>query len=582
MSRSRCIRSASLIGALALVGALMLPAAAQAAPVDDVLVFSNGAVVDLVDDSVGEAEYLQISAAITAAGYNVIPFDGGDGQAATWSAALAGVDVFVLPEQEAGAFYEPNNPPAWLSAAAMDVLIDWIHAGGTLLASGACLDDQGGTAYLLSQAVGVNYQGSLGNCGEPGVSTRWIDDSGLPATLDDANGSYPIALATFSPAQRAPLTVWYSSGESCSEQLTVGEFAAGSGRVAFEAWDYFNDPDNDQLAWNAVLASLLSGNTAVSTWEPPAAPMPPAPVTAVTATGQKLYTISEFGCANGNVLFRVDPGTAKAAPVSGTSVRGEVGQGAVSPATGIAYVPFGSYDSDKLLLLTVDTASGAFTHVGEFSAADDLEIYWVYSIAIAADGSAYAFAVYEGDGSDVLGLFSLNLSDASLTFISEVDDEQLDEPNGFAVNPKNGKFYAFEEDSHELFEVNVQNGALTSLGFLAAPSIVERSDVTALQVGQDGTFWVVFDVQIDDEGGDAGVLATFTLADIVDGDVNAHEVGILTDDPLESYSLLLGATELAATGVDTASTAGGALFAGALLLLGTALVAVRRSRRRAA
>jgi LPXTG-motif cell wall-anchored protein len=57
-------------------------------------------------------------------------------------------------------------------------------------------------------------------------------------------------------------------------------------------------------------------------------------------------------------------------------------------------------------------------------------------------------------------------------------------------------------------------------------------------------------------------------------------VGILTDDPLESYSLLLGPAELAATGVDAGGTAGIALSAGAFLVFGTALVVVRRRRRR--
>lgn len=579
MSRSAWIRSASLVGALALIGALTLPTAAQAAPGDDVLVFSNSDVVDLAPGAI-DGEYEWISAAIDAAGYTTIPFDGGDGQASTWTTALTDIDYFVLPEQERGAFYNPDSPPAWLSAAALEVFVDWIQAGGTLLVSGNCNDDQGGTAYLLSQAVGVDYNGALGYCQEPGTSTRWIDDSGLPAELSRANGTYAIDLASFSDAQRAPLKVWYSA-DVCAEVLTVGEFAAGSGRVAFEAWDYFNDMSIDQAPWNEVLASLLNGNTAVSNWNPAVGPPAPAPITAVTASGQKLYTISEFGCEDESALFRVHPGTANAAPVSGTSIEGDAAQGAINPTTGIAYVPFEDYDTEDNLLLTVDLTTGAFTEVGEFSTDFDYLVE-VYSIAIARDGSAYAFAEVDDGDSDPLGLFSLNLSDASLTLIAEVDESQLNEPNGFAFNPQNGKFYAFEEDSRELFEVNVQTGALTSLGVISAPSLHEDSDVTALQIGQDGTFWVVYDVPLDeDEEEWAGMLASFTLGDIAGGDVNVHEAGILTDDPLESYSLLLSAAELAATGVNAAGTAEVALSAGALLVFGMALVVVRRRRRRA-
>jgi hypothetical protein len=593
MRQVRPLRTASLVGALALVGAVLMPTAAQAAPGDDVLVFSNGAVVDTVDDAVGEAEYVQISDAITAAGFSVTGFDGGDGQAATWTTALAGTDVFVLPEQEIGDFYDPDNPPSWLSPAALDVLIDWIQAGGTMLVSGTCEQGQGSTGYLLSQAVEVDYSGVLGgynpatgDCIEAGESTRWIDDGSLPAVLDYADGDYGMLLADFSDAQLAPLTVWYSS-DACGEMLTVGEFAAGSGRIAFEAWDYYNDTSADQSSWNDVLASLIDGNSAASSWEPPAASAP-APVTATTASGQKLFTIGEEededgddqnDCDDGNNrLFRVNPGTGDAAPIGSGSLYGDVGQGATDPTTGISYVPA---DVDDPALYTVDTESGHFAEVGEFSG-DFEEVDEVFSIAIAADGAAYAFAeIYDGDDS-FLGIFSLDLSDASLTFIAEIDEDELDEPYAFAYNPVNGKFYVFDEGGHEFFVVNVATGALTELGELAGASLDDDSYVMALQIDTAGTFWVAYDVPVGDDQEDwQSMLAKFTLADIGGGDVHAHEVGFLVDDPIYTYSLLLSAAipELAATGVDQATVAAGGLVSGFLLLLGLALVSVRRRRR---
>jgi LPXTG-motif cell wall-anchored protein len=592
MRQVRPLRTAALVGALALVGAVLMPTAAQAAPVDDVLVFSNGSVVDTVDDGVGEAEYVQISDAITAAGFSVTGFDGGDGQAATWATALSGTDVFVLPEQEIGPFYDPDNPPSWLSAAAMGVLIDWIRAGGTMLVSGTCVAHQASTGYLLSQAVGVDYDDVLGGydpdaygCIEAGDSTRWIDDGSLPAVLDYADGNYGMMLASFSDAQLVPLTVWYSSG-SCEEMLTVGEFAAGDGRIAFEAWDYFNDSGADQASWNDVLASLIDDNSAESDWQPAAAP--PPPVTATTASGQKLFAIgeAESNCDDDdddvNSFFRVNPGTGDASPIGSDSLYGDVGQGATDPTTGISYVPV---DQDDPVLYTVDTASGDFDGVGEFSGDFD-EVDEVYSIAIAADGAAYAFAeIYDGDGS-FLGLFSLDLSDASLTLIAEIDEDELDDPYAFAYNPVNGKFYAFDRSGHEFFVVNVATGGLTELGELAGASLDDESYVMALQVDTAGIFWVAYDVPIGDDEEDEdwqSMLAKFTLADIGGGDVQAHEVGFLVDDPIYTHSLLLSAAvpELAATGVDTAAVGGLALGAGGVLFLGLCLVAVRRRRRRA-
>lgn len=594
MRHLRPLHAAAFVGAFALVGAVLMPTAAQAAPGDDVLVFSNGAVVDTLFAGVDGGEYEWISAAITAAGYDVTSFDGGDGQAATWTTALSGIEVFVLPEQEVGAFYDPDNPPAWLSAAAMGVLIDWVQAGGTMLVSGSCQEHQAATGYLLSEAVGVDYDDVLGgydvdddSCIEAGQSTRWIDDSGLPDDLGYADGDYGMMLEAFSDEQLAPLTVWYSSDECSSEMLTVGEFTAGSGRIAFEAWDYFNDTGADQTVWNEVLASLLNGNSAVSNWQPGG--VAPAPITATTASGQKLFTIGEEqenGCGDDgddgdNRLFRVNPGTGDAAPIGSDSLDGRVGQGATDPTTGIAYVPFDDDDDGDPVLYTIDTVSGAFTEVGEFSGTFE-EANRVYSIAIAADGSAYAFANVEDGDDDVLGFYSLDLSDATLTLISEIEQVTLDDPYAFAYNPENAKFYVFDRGGHDFFEINVATGALTGLGELAGASLDEESYVLALQIDSSGTFWVAYDVPFDEEEDWQSMLSKFTLADIGGGDVQAHEVGFLIDDPIYTYSLLLSAPapQLAATGVDSAGVAGVTLGGGILLLLGLGfrLLAVRRRR----
>lgn len=584
--RSVRTRVAALVG-LSFVGvAVLAPTGAHAAPGDDVLVFSNSAVVD-TSPGVGGGEYEWISAALTDAGYDVTPFDGGDGSESAWTTALTDIEVFVLPEQEEGNFYEPDSPPSWLSADAHDALVAWIQAGGAMLQSSACDPIE---VSVLSAAVGINYA-NVADCGAAEPSLRWINDAGLPAELDAANGTYGLNLTDMSSEQREALTVWYAGNDlddcdgSVVEYLAAGVFTAGSGRVAFEAWDYFNDSENDQASWNAVLAALIDGNSASSTWtpaSPPAEPEPKDPVTETTEAGESLFTVSPYSsCVDDHGLFRIDPSSALASPVSEVQIDGDASQGAWDPITETAYFPFYDNESEEYVLMSVDPSTGEFSEVGPFTV-DGLDYFdEVFSIAIATDGSAFLMATVEIDGNYIdLALFSLDLSDGSLTFIAEIDDSQLDEANGFAANAMTGLFYAFEEDSLELFEVDITDGALTSLGTLVSDSITDDSDVTALQVGADGVFWVVFDEAESVLDDDAGMLATFTLGDISGGEVNATEVGVITDGPIPSWSLLLvpGEPELAATGVETSTMVIIALLLVVLGLLLAAVVAVRSRR----
>lgn len=575
------IRSAGIIGVLALFGAMLMPTAAQAAPGDTVIVFSNSDVVD-TSNGVDGGEYEWISDAITAAGYNVVPFDGGDGQASTWTTELSGVNYFVLPEQEIGPFYDPDSPPSWLSTAAWDVLINWIKAGGNLIVSGSCDPDQSSTVQILNAATGVNYDGVLGDCIETDTSTRWIDDSSLADEIGWVDGTYGIPIVAFSPQQLAKLTVWYTAPACTFETLTAGVFAAGDGRVSFEAWDYFNDEDHpaDQSKWNQVLVQLIEGNSADSNWTPNS--FAKTPITAKTATGEELYTIAEIGCG-ANYLNRVDPGTGAAAPV-GENIF-ELGipdtgyQGATDPTTGISYLPVSG--SEPPALYTVNTANGVFSKVGDFSSDMDY-LGPVQSLAIGSSGAAFAFAPAWNGDDPFLGLFSLDLSDASLTLIAEMDLGDVDDAAAFAYNPADGKFYVFDEENRTFFQVNVQTGALTYLGELDGPSVEEFTYVTALQVDRAGTFWVSYDVPASIVGGDpddwVSMLATFALSDVSAGTVQAHEVGVLVDDPLFTYSLLLSGArpELAATGIDGVAASGIGFGGGVALLLGLGLIVVRR------
>lgn len=585
MTRSRSLALAAGVGALSVFGALAVPLAASAAPGDDVLIFSNGSVVDTTAGS----ELAMITAAITAGGFDATQFDGGDGSLSAWQAALTDIEAFVLPEQERGNVYDPVSPPSWMSEDAFDAVIDWVRAGGTMLISGTCRYDQGGSLYFINEAVGVDYTDTLGDCQEVGEATRWISDTDLPASLPYANGNYTLDLGDFSAAQLAPLTVWYSGTYCGQEQLSIGEFAAGDGRIAFDAWDYFPDESAYQADWNEVLVSLLDGNSAPSTWDPDASADGPEPgsVTATTESGDALYSINNEWCGDDTRVYQIDPETAFAAPTSGATTPGWAYQGAWNPIAEIGYLPYYSDTVDGLVLATVDPVSGEIAILDEFTWTDPdiMSIDTMYGLAIGSDGSAYVFAQADDGDTAWMVLFSVNLETAELTVIKEYGEEDLNEPNGFAVNPVDGAFYAIEEDdvddvAFELFRVDVETGDLTSLGLIESPSIESSSDSNALQVGSDGTFWFSFDIYDPATDDDVSVLASFALGEMSGGVVVAHEAGVLTDEAMWTGSLLIvPADELAATGPVVEVPLGVATF---LMLIGAGLMTARLMRRRVA
>ncbi|MBX3090392.1 MAG: hypothetical protein KF772_07415 [Cryobacterium sp.] len=581
------IRVAGVIGALALLSAMLMPTAAQAATGDTVIVFSNSSVVDTSNAADG-GEYEWISNALTAAGYNVVPFDGGDGQDTTWTNELDGVDYFVLPEQENGDFYDSSNPPSWITADAWDVFIAWIQNGGHLLISGTCYySGQGyGTAEILNAAVGVNYDDVFSCAGSPN-SIRWVNDSSLPNEIPYVNGSYAMNLGAFSDAQLAPLTVWYA-GTICDDAfMTAGVFRAGDpdsgGTIAFEAWDYFNDNESPsgQAAWNQVLPKLLENSTTSSTWG--GHPITKAPITATTPSGQKLYTVGAPYCEDSSELYRVNPGSGGAILVGSGGVEGNVGQGAIQPSSGKGFIPV--QDEDSNFLYSINMSTGSFQQVGEFFAVD-LEIYEVFSLAISDDGTAYAFVDYRDPDQDdsFLGLFTVDLSNAELTLIGNVDDDDLASPYAFSFDPANGKFYVIDRERGDVYSVDVSSAAVASEGRLESGWLMSDSWIYGLQIDTDGTFWVSHDTFMGDDSesdfGDwVGILVKFTLADLdSSNDFESHFVGFLVDDPIVGYSLLLGrgSPELADTGIDGAGASGIGFGGGLALLLGFGLIVARR------
>lgn len=278
--------------------------------------------------------------------------------------------------------------------------------------------------------------------------------------------------------------------------------------------------------------------------------------------GDSMYVIDcDSGYAD-HQLLSVVSSTAVSTPIGTGEGDDDVcaGQPAYNPATGVSYYVRWGDDSHELGI--IDVTTGVSTAVAEFwyLNIEFPEPMSVDSIAIGADGSAYAFS----GGT----LYSLNLATAELTKIDDTTDSDL---YAFAFDAVTGKFYAINYDNN-VYEVNVTDATLTSLGSLSFVSASDYEYTYSLQFDQAGTAWIEVDNSFP---GGAG-LWSLKLSNLA-GTVYS---GNFTDDPFYTEALLIipGKAALASTGVDSSATplfAGGAVL---LALMGAALLVVRRRR----
>lgn len=259
------LRSASLALAAAaglLIAPLALASSASAAPVSNVLFFSNDDYTDI------EEEDLTQIAALQASGATVTAFDGGDGSAAAWTAAIAGKQAVVIPESSS--IFES----AALSAEAADVLKAFVAGGGTLLLP---------TEYqapLLSYITDVDYA-SVWSTGGDSEAT-WplaLDDPAFPAELGYSDGTYPIFTSEWADVHyNASFPVYYN-GET--EEGAVIGFPVGTGFIYTLAYDWYPGDEETDIAnrdlWNIVQGLLL-----------PFVDVAPAPAPQLADTGAPL------------------------------------------------------------------------------------------------------------------------------------------------------------------------------------------------------------------------------------------------------------------------------------------------------
>lgn len=201
----------------------------------NVLVFDNASVVDTSGGSNSESDTMQ--ATLNMFGHTVSTTTAVTGAGLT--AALAGQQVLVIPEQERGSLISV------LDAAAEQAIRDFVAGGGSLVIS------YHGTA-TLNTLFGFAISGSY-----PGSSTITADATGTAfeggsATLTDANATTGLTTSSL-PADS--LSIYTSGGVT-----SVAVIPYGNGQITYLGWDWYNGAPlgGHSGGWLAVLNAAVS------------------------------------------------------------------------------------------------------------------------------------------------------------------------------------------------------------------------------------------------------------------------------------------------------------------------------------
>jgi hypothetical protein len=182
-----------------------------------IAVFDDPAYVDTGGSTSSESDNVQ--AGLAAMGHIVVPFTGID--EASWTTALAGAVVLVIPELEVN-----SNLGNDLSPEARSVITSFVDQGGGLIqfyngpdflnpVFGFILAYSGGdTSYITAEAVGTAFEGG-------------------PASIPSNNATGGLNASTF-PAGGLSI---YSSGGSNAEAALL---PYGGGQIVYLGWDWYD------------------------------------------------------------------------------------------------------------------------------------------------------------------------------------------------------------------------------------------------------------------------------------------------------------------------------------------------------
>jgi hypothetical protein len=218
-----------------LIAVLAVSLAAGAANAANVALFADTTYVDYnVGNSSSEASNMQ--AALASVGNAVTPFVGTD--VGSWTTALAGKQVLVIPEQEKGPSLGGALPPATITA-----IDTFVTGGGTLIVA-----EDYRTPSFVNAVFGfsvVEAGGGVGTLNAANAAgTRF---AGGPPTLPVNNATNSNVTASL-PAGAKCI---YDAGANC----TVWQVAHGAGLIVYLAWDFYNQAPvgTQDGGWNNVL-----------------------------------------------------------------------------------------------------------------------------------------------------------------------------------------------------------------------------------------------------------------------------------------------------------------------------------------
>lgn len=235
---------ASAILGMALVAMPLAALPAQATGTLNILEFSKDGITDPDEEDATMKGALEVLGTVTM-------FDGGDGSANAWSAAIAGKDAIVFPE---GEVYGDTDA---MSAEAATVVKDWISAGGRAIGTGA-YDHSGFIDFLQGiDRSDVWCDDSIGD-----VWDLQVESTILPATLP--NGDYTGGICefdTWTTEQLVGVLPVFATADGTNAGMVT--FQVGSGTFTYYAYDWY--PNEDEAltvlpAWNEALRLGADGS----------------------------------------------------------------------------------------------------------------------------------------------------------------------------------------------------------------------------------------------------------------------------------------------------------------------------------
>jgi len=248
------LSAAAVAVVLGLGASLVAVAPAHAAePLPTIVVFSNDDLTDVDQEDATLIEDLELTGAL------VETFDGGDGSAAAWEAALDGADVLVLPEGSAEMYDATPADTDYLTVDAHDVLFDWVSAGGYVIVS----DISDETDDLLSFLTGEDFVSGWSSVGASSYDSQ-IAELFVPTVLYDANATNAFDISALAPDTQDIITPWYTADDAVA---AAGIDGVGTGTVAFFGWDWFPDEAEADIRrdWGVLLIRFIKESFLVLT-----------------------------------------------------------------------------------------------------------------------------------------------------------------------------------------------------------------------------------------------------------------------------------------------------------------------------